>query len=135
MRKWLDITPVLRVHLARPVAGQPIAAFRALSQQLDIAYLPVVSPVRMDAFYLASRSLRDAIHLLQCKCTPLVHMWLQHVPQFLRHWGTLYPFIGHGVEGRHRLMKCEVRSSTCGQWKGDQSVSPTLFAVIACGET
>eukprot|EP00992_Anisonema_acinus_P011647 TRINITY_DN7578_c0_g1_i1.p2 TRINITY_DN7578_c0_g1~~TRINITY_DN7578_c0_g1_i1.p2 ORF type:complete len:108 (+),score=13.22 TRINITY_DN7578_c0_g1_i1:186-509(+) len=57
---------------------------------------------------------------LEAKCTPWVHVWLAHVPQFIRHWGTLYPFIGHGVEGRHRHMKREVSSSTSGQWKGDQ---------------
>ena len=57
---------------------------------------------------------------LACRCTPWVHVWLGHLSHFLDEWHTLYPFIGHGVEARHRLLKREISRSTCGRWKGTQ---------------
>ena len=45
-------------------------------------------------------------------------MWTCHVPQFLTRWGTLYPFVCHGLEGRWRSLKAEIKLSMHGQWKG-----------------
>ena len=38
------------------------------------------------------------------------------MPQFLRRWGTLYPFLCHGVEGRHRFFKADLHLSCGSQW-------------------
>ena len=43
-----------------------------------------------------------------------------HVPQFLAKWGTLYPFVCHGVEGKHRVFKADIRLSTGNQWRDGQ---------------
>ena len=34
----------------------------------------------------------------------------------LRKWGTLYPFLCHGVEGRHRYFKADIHLSCGSQW-------------------
>ena len=45
-------------------------------------------------------------------------MWTCHVPQVLTRWGTMYPFLCHGLEGRWRSLRAEIKLSTHGQWKG-----------------
>ena len=124
MCRWTDLARTVSLPtglLGGDTVGVTFGhAFRALSVQLDVAYLSTVSVSQMDAFDNQTSILRDCIGHLGAKCTPWVHVWLCHVPAFLRRWGTLHPFIGHGVEGRHRRMKREVATSTSGQWKGDQ---------------
>jgi hypothetical protein len=97
-----------------------VKCFRAMSIQVDIAYTPSPTPTERAAFAQASVDLRLSMAALQCKSTPWVHVWLGHLHQFLEAWGTLYPWLGHGVEGRHRRLKQEVRTSTCGQMKNGQ---------------
>jgi hypothetical protein len=90
--------------------------FLALSIQMDIVYLVApLAPARA-LFRAETDVLRACMVALECKGTPWVHVWLGHMHQFLDHWGTLYYWLGHGVEGRHRRLKMEVRASTCGQW-------------------
>jgi hypothetical protein len=131
-RKWVALATTLRACLTdrppgvagvvnRSTVGQLFTeCFRALTTQMDVAYTPSPTPEERDAFRAASADLRRSMLLLDCKATPWVHVWLCHLHQFLDAWGTLYPWLGHGVEGRHRRLKQEVRTSTCGQWKGNQ---------------
>ena len=60
------------------------------------------------------------MHTLEAKGTPWSHVWTVHVPQFLHSWGTLFPFLCHGLEGRWRPLKKEIKLSTHGQWDGAQ---------------
>ena len=55
---------------------------------------------------------------LDMKGTIWSHVLKVHCAQFLQEWGTLFPFLGYGVEGRHRLLKKHLRLSPMGQWKG-----------------
>ena len=124
--RWRAMAPTVRLALRMrlpdggSVGDKFAAAFGALAAQLEIAYMDAPSAVQIGDFDSHGAILRGAMSDVGAKCTPWVHVWLGHVPAFLRHWGTLFPFIGHGVEGRHRRMKREVSTSTCGQWKGDQ---------------
>ena len=42
------------------------------------------------------------------------HVWVYHVPQSFRKWKTMFPFLGYGVEGRHRALKQEIWLSARG---------------------
>ena len=55
---------------------------------------------------------------LNAKGTVWGHVWVYHVPRFFRKWKTMFPFLGYGVEGRHRALKQEIRLSARGQWRG-----------------
>ena len=66
----------------------------------------------------SARALRRIWKTLDAPTTPWGHVWTAHVPQFLRLWGTLFPFLCHGFEGRWRDLKVEIRHIAHGQWKG-----------------
>jgi hypothetical protein len=91
-----------------------VRCFRALSTQMDVAYMKAPGVAERARFAAASADLRACLLALECKCTPWVHVWVGHVHQFLERWGTLYYWLGHGLESRHRRLKKEVAASTCG---------------------
>lgn len=66
------------------------------------------------------RNLGPMARLLDAPVTVWSHIWTVHMPQYLEHWGTLWPFLCHGVEGRHRIFKQDLRCSTGTQWKAGQ---------------
>ena len=119
-RKWLDVLTVLQANVSADVVRGFRGAFGAMTTMLDIAYDPMPPAADRVRFAEAAATQRQAMQQLGCRCTPWVHVWLGHLRHFLDHWRTLYPFIGHGVESRHRLLKREISRSTCGQWKGTQ---------------
>ena len=126
--KYLDIVDVLRVReqgQTRNFNGVPVATHKLLSAMfehaatmLKVAYNP--KPSATDIVYVsqAASNLRKILHALQAKGTVWGHVWTCHVSQFLTRWGTLYPFLCHGLEGRWRSLKAEIKLSTHGQWKG-----------------
>ena len=87
-------------------------------RRLRVAYKPKPSAEDISGACDAATSLRKVLHALDAPCAPWMHVWTCHVPQFLRRWGTLEPFLCHGFEGRWRDLKAEIKLSTHGQWKG-----------------
>ena len=56
-----------------------------------------------------------------------------HLPEYLRHWDTVYPFLCHGVEGRHRFFKLDLHLSTGSQW--NRQLSAVGFAGVLSLDT
>jgi hypothetical protein len=126
-RHWQSMASLLRRTLTDHLPGVQGTVGELLSQvlntlstQVDICYVERPTAFETAQFQAEAGRLVYYLRVLRCKCTPWVHVWCYHLPQFLVYWGTLYMFLGHGVEGRHRLLKKEVARSTCGQWNGDQ---------------
>ena len=95
-----------------------MSMFTLTHRMLRVAYKPKPSAEDISGACDAATSLRKVLHALDAPCTPWMHVWTCHVPQFLRRWGTLEPFLCHGFEGRWRDLKAEIKLSTHGQWKG-----------------
>ena len=114
--------------------GQLVGAMFTLTHRMmDTAYVVLPTPEQITGCVEAARSLRVVLHILDAKCTPWVHVWTCHVPQFLTTWGTLHPFLCHGFEGRWRQLKAEIRLSSHGQWKGAHCGFETVihYSIVA----
>lgn len=94
------------------------AMFVLTHRMLKVAYDPKPNQHDIDRACNGTATLRKVLDALGAKCTPWMHVWTCHVPQFLRLWGTLQPFLCHGFEGRWRDLKTEIKLSSHGQWKG-----------------
>lgn len=82
----------------------------------DICYMPSPTPVHIANFREAASDLRKQLARIGAPATTWSHVFLVHLPQFLAKWGTLFPFLCHGVEGRHRFFKQDIHLSTGAQW-------------------
>ena len=102
----------------KDVADLICAMFTLTHRMLKVAYTEKPDRRTIDDACKGTAKLRQILFALDAKCTPWMHVWTCHVPQFLCHWGTLYPFLCHGFEGRWRDLKVEVKLSPHGQWKG-----------------
>ena len=92
--------------------------FTHTATMYNVAHTPKPSPEQIKGVVSAAARLRATFVALGVKGTPWGHVWTCHVPQFLVEWGTLYPFLCHGFEGRWRDLKAEIKHSTHGQWRG-----------------
>lgn len=96
---------------------------------VNVCYTQMPTKDQIGEFAVAAFGLRKAMKRLAVRCTPWGHIWSVHVPrsgthrrmgscpQFLAQWGTMFPFLCHGVEGKHRWFKHDLRCSTGNQWK------------------
>ena len=96
---------------------------RALLSHCDTMYSvsytrKPVSKEHQKRFCTAASQFGALLSTMDGKGTVWGHIWVAHASQFLTTWGTLYPFLCHGVEGRHRWLKREVALSARGQMKG-----------------
>ena len=96
---------------------------RALLSHCDTMYSvsytrKPVSKEDQKRFCTAASQFGALLSTMDGKGTVWGHVWVAHGSQFLTTWGTLYPFLCHGVEGRHRWLKREVALSARGQMKG-----------------
>ena len=67
-------------------------------------------------FARAAVHLRQVLGKLGAPATTWAHVFCVHLPEFLEKWGTVYPFLCHGVEGRHRFFKADIHLSCGAQW-------------------
>ena len=93
------------------------AAFIDMCGMVAIAYTLVARDDQKAKMQELALDLRLRLRRLKAKPTVWGHIWTVHVPQFLIKWGTLYPFVCHGVEGKHRVFKADLRLSSGNQWK------------------
>ena len=100
------------------VADLVMSMFTLTHRMLIVAYPDKPSAEQIASACDAGRMLRKVLHALDAPCTPWMHVWTCHVPQFLQQWGALEPSLCHGFEGRWRDLKVEIKHSTHGQWKG-----------------
>ena len=84
---------------------------------VKMAYTPHLKGKDIIDFLSAAKHLRNVLHALDTSGTVWGHVWACHTPQFLVRSGTLYPFLCHGLEGRWRDLKFEIKLGTHGQWK------------------
>jgi hypothetical protein len=121
-----------QVHGARSDLGRAaLAVWETLREQVALLWQPTpLSPAQVDRFSELSRALAVAATTLQLNRTIWLHVWVVHLPQLVRRWGTLYHAIGHGFEGRHRLLKLQVKCSPRSQWKGDGAGAECGFATV-----
>ena len=101
-------------------------AFLCMTSMVDIAYTVAPTPEQVRAFGVSATEMRWRLARLGAPSTVWGHVWTVHMAQFLERWGTLWPFLCHGVEGRHKPFKRELRMSTGAQW----SASGVGFAQV-----
>ena len=138
-RLYIQIVDALTIYSSEKVdfEGQSVFAWKLLDSLfahtatiVEVAYTPKPDEndiVRVETAAAMSRRIFHALATnVGVDSTPWGHVWTCHVPQFLRTWGTLYPFLCHGLEGRWRMLKVEVKHSSHGQWKGDSNGFETV---------
>jgi hypothetical protein len=102
-------------------------AFICLAIMVDALYVKKPSEEEIANVQRKGSEMREHMRLLGGDATPWGHIWTIHVPQFLWKWGTMLPFVAHGLEGRHKAFKQDVRLSCGGQWNGlDVGFAQTL---------
>ena len=127
--KYLDIIRLakfwVRSDNTRDYNGRQFNVLDLLSAMLEhtatiarVAYTRKPKVHDIMAFKSAATHLRSILCVLNAKTTIWGHGWTWHAAQFLIHWGILYPILCHGLEGRWRDLKIEIKLSTHGQWKG-----------------
>jgi hypothetical protein len=79
-----------------------------------------LDPAQVSRFAHLGAQFRKCAEAVQLQRTMWLHVWAHHVPGLMTTWGTLYHAIGHGFEGRHRLLKLQVRNSTRSSWSADK---------------
>ena len=95
------------------------ALFIHILTVLDAAHKPEpLSDQQVALVEAACEHTRQLLVTLNAKGTVWGHVWVYHVPQFFQKWKIMFPFLGYGVEGRHRALKQEIRRSARGQWRG-----------------
>lgn len=106
----------LHNHLAAGPCMAVEAAMQDLKNMVCIVYTknPTTGDIRR--FADCAVDLRARLQYLKAPTTIWGHVWTIHLPQFLALWGTLYPFVCHGVEGKHRVFKADLQLSTGNQW-------------------
>lgn len=87
---------------------------------LGIAYTAEPSLAQVNNFKLMADDLRGRLAYLHAPVTVWGHIWTVHLPQFLARWGSLFPFVCHGVEGKHRVFKADLQLSTGNQWRNSK---------------
>lgn len=138
-RLYIQIIDVLTIYTSEEVdyEGQSILAWKLLDALfahtatiVEVAYTPKPRDGDINRVESAAATSRRILYALATHIgvdsTPWAHVWTCHVPQFLRMWGTLYPFLCHGLEGRWRMLKVEVKHSTHGQWQGESNGFETV---------
>lgn len=98
------------VHLTLHVA------FTDMKAMVAIVYTPKPSDTDIDRYLELANDLRQRLAYLRAPTTVWGHVWTIHTPQFLHRWRTLYPFVCHGVEGKHRVFKEDLQNSAGNQW-------------------
>jgi hypothetical protein len=139
-RKYAALLAYLRdkdLALGRGSAVRLCRAIEHTATMVDVCYTAAPTEQQVDACCNAAIELRKALKALKASCTPWGHIWTVHVPrtglnsekqhsqfpflgsrtQFLLQWGTVYPFLCHGVEAKHRKFKRDLRCSAGNQWK------------------
>ena len=84
---------------------------------VTIAFKRSPSATQASMYGDRARQLRAIFEALNATTTPWGHVWTVHMPQFIRKWGTLFPFACQGVENRHRHFKVDLRLSAGNQWR------------------
>ena len=90
-------------------------AYLGLAGMVRVAYLQQPSTHDVQLFEDLAKDLRGRLGLLKATGTTWGHIWTVHMPQFLRRWGSIWPFVCHGVEGKHRVFKADLRLSAGNQ--------------------
>lgn len=65
---------------------------------------------------------RIVVNSLKIDVTPWLHIFIFHFPFFINLYGEIFLAIGHGFEGRHRILRRHLRN-TC-QSTGDGFAQP-----------
>ena len=94
------------------------AMFVHTGTMVNVAYTPKPTASDIQCATRAAQALRKVLATLEAPATPWGHIWTVHVPQFLLRWGTLFPFLCHGLEGRWSPLKTEIKLCTKGMWRG-----------------
>ena len=85
------------------------AMFIHTGTMVNVAYTPKPTASDIQCATRAAQALRKVLATLEAPATPWGHIWTVHVPQFLLRWGTLFPFLCHGLEGRWSPLKTEIK--------------------------
>jgi hypothetical protein len=112
-----QLLTVIRALLPAATCMNVEAAMQDLKNMVAIVYTPLPSEAETLRFEALSNDLRLRCKVLKAPTTVWGHVWTVHLPQFLRRWKSLYPFVCHGVEGKHRVFKADLQMSAGNQWR------------------
>jgi hypothetical protein len=90
-----------------------------LRNMVTIVYTAMPTDAQVVRFQEFATDLRMRCKVLKAPATIWGHVWTVHLPQYLRRWRTLYPFVCHGVEGKHRVFKADLQLSAGNQWRNN----------------
>lgn len=107
----------LQGHLGNYLCMALEAAMVDMRMMVNIVYTKLPSEADVERFAQCALDLRQRLAYLKAPATIWGHVWTGHLPQFLRRWRTLYPFVCHGVEGKHRVFKADLQLSAGNQWR------------------
>ena len=102
------LLPDLQRLLSPTLYAHTEAAFIDMCGMVAIAYTLEARDDQIAKMQELALDLRLRLRRLKAKATVWGHIWTVHIPQFLSKWGTLYPFVCHGVEGKHRVFKADL---------------------------
>ena len=81
-----------------------------------MVFLEVEVTPESSNYGMVATMLRADLRDLGAPATVWCHVWTCHLPEFLLKWGTLYPFVCHGVEGKHRIFKQDLKNTLGNTW-------------------
>jgi hypothetical protein len=107
----------LQGHLGNNACMALQAAMVDMKLMVNVVYTKLPSEAEVVRFEQCALDLRQRLAYLKAPTTIWGHVWTGHLPQFLRRWRTLFPFVCHGVEGKHRVFKADLQLSAGNQWR------------------